>query len=145
MYRDLLIVVEARNLNESLLRLAPRNAANYEAELTVVVVDIVAPEVVPLVGFGGGGGAMLPPVNTETDRAEASQLLSEAKNKILGMLGDQNPLNDINVMSDTWINIADKIATLARAVDLLVCFNPLAGDADAFDRRVFEHVLHHGT
>jgi nucleotide-binding universal stress UspA family protein len=145
MYRDILIVVEAVNLNESLLRLAPRIVANYVAELTVVVVDIVAPVVVPLAGFGGGGGAMLPPLPAETDKAEASQLLSDAKNKILGMLGDQNPLNEIRVISDTWLNIADKIATLARAVDLFVCFNPLAGDSDAFDRRIFEHVLHNGT
>ena len=145
MYRDLLIVVEARNLSESLVRLAPRIAANYEAELTVIIVDIVAPQVVPLAGFGGGGGAMLPPVVSETDRAEAGQLISEAKGKILGMLGDQTPLNCISFISDTWINTANKIATLARAVDLFVCFNPLAGDTDAFDRKVFELVLHYGT
>jgi len=145
MYEDILITVDAENVDEEFIRFSAEMAKNFDADLIVVVGAIVTPTVLPIAGFGAGGGILIDSAATTDDLADARKLADGAKVKVDEILAAIKQPASIHTVSGSPVNIADFAVRIARACDLYICFNPLKDDQTTTDRTIFESVLRQGA
>ena len=145
MYEDMLITIDADNVDEEFIRFSAEMAKNFESDLIAVIGATVTPTVLPIAGFGAGGGILIDSAATTDDLADARKHADEAKMKVEEILASAKQTASIHTVSGSPVNIADFAVRVARACDLYICFNPLKDDEAATDRTIFESVLRQGA
>lgn len=145
MYRDILIVIDADQVDEEFVRFSSQMAANFDADLIAVIGATVTPTVLPIAGFGAGGGILIDSATTTEDLTEARQRAAAAKEKVDAILSGLNQTAIVHTTAGSPVQIADFAVRLARACDLFICFNPLKDDPMAPDRTIFESILRQGA
>lgn len=143
MYKDILIILQARVLNESLIKFASDMAGSYKAGLKVVLVNPPVVENIPIAGFGMGGAVTS--VAEGQSEEEVKLTSAQCRDHIGNLLGDVASNVTFFAIAGTQFEIDRKIVNFARTTDLFICFNPLTEGVSPFDRYVFELVLHQGA
>lgn len=145
MYRDMLIVVDADHVDEELIRFAAQMAGNFDADLIAVIGAAVNPTVLPIAGFGAGGGILIDSAASGEDIASARKRAAAAKDRVDALLGQENRKAVVHTIAGSHTLIADFAVKIARACDLFICFNPLKDDPAGADRTIFESILRQGA
>ncbi|HRX37086.1 MAG TPA: universal stress protein [Aestuariivirga sp.] len=141
MYRDMLIVIDADKIDEEFVRYSGQMAANFDADLIAVVGATVMPTVLPIAGFGAGGGILIDSATTNEDLDEAKARANAAKEKVESLLVDVNQKVLVHAVAGSQAQIGEFAVKLGRAVDLFICYNPFKDDPLAPDRTIFESVM----
>jgi nucleotide-binding universal stress UspA family protein len=141
MYRDMLIVIDADKIDEEFVRFSAQMAANFDADLIAVVGATVVPTVLPIAGFGAGGGILIDSATTNEDLDEARARANAAKEKVEALLVDVTQKVIVHTIAGSQVQIGEFAVKIGRAVDLFICYNPFKDDPLAPDRTVFEAVM----
>ena len=141
MYRDMLIVIDADRIDEEFVRFSARMAANFDADLVVVIGATVLPAVLPIAGFGAGGGILIDAATSDEDHAAGRRKCAAAKEQIETLLAGINQKAVLHTVAGTALQIGDFAVKIGRACDLFICYNPFKDDPLAPDRTIFEQIM----
>lgn len=141
MYRDMLIVIDAERIDEAFIRFAGGMASKFDSDLIAVVGATVTPTVLPIAGFGAGGGILIDSATTGEDVTDARTKAAKAAERVEVLLAEMNRKVIVHTMAGSTVQIGDFAVKIGRACDLFVCFNPFKDDPLATDRTVFEAVM----
>lgn len=141
MYRDMLIIVDADRIDEQFIRFAATMAGRFDADLIAVIGAVVSPTVLPIAGFGAGGGILIDSAATSEDVTAARTRAAAAASRIEALLAGSNRRMIVHTVAGSPAQIGDFAVKIGRACDLFVCFNPFRDDPPATDRTAFEAVM----